>query len=57
MRLLSLKRNLGIFDRVLRVIVGLALLAFGYLATLNTPSTIAIYVLGIIMLVEGFAGY
>ena len=56
---LNFKRNLGPFDRVFRIILGIFLIAFVYSKTVHLPSygLWIFHLLGLSQVVEGASGY
>lgn len=56
---LSFQRNLGIVDRVIRIVAGIVLVYLAVFYPLITSSTVKIIlgVFGIFMIVEGFLAY
>lgn len=56
---LSFERNLGITDRVIRIIAGVILLfaAMFYIPVLGSTWSLLLGFFGLIMLVEGLVGY
>lgn len=56
---LSLQRNLGIVDRVIRIIIGIVLVYLAIFYPLIVSSTVRIIlgVFGIFMIVEGLLAY
>ena len=56
---LSFRRNLGIVDRVIRIVAGIVLVYLAVFYPLITSSTVKIIlgVFGIFMIVEGFLAY
>jgi DUF2892 family protein len=53
---ITFKQNVGMFDRMLRVCLGLALIALGFLFVKETISTVLI-ILSIPLLFAGITGY
>ncbi len=56
---LSFQRNLGIVDRVIRIVAGIVLVYLAVFYPLITSSTVRIIlgVFGIFMMIEGFLAY
>ena len=56
---LSFQRNLGIVDRVIRIVAGIVLVYLAVFYPLITSSTVRIIlgVFGIFMIIEGFLAY
>jgi hypothetical protein len=52
-----MKFNEGTVDRIIRVIVGIALLAFGLFGGISGWLLWVVYILGAILLVTGIAGF
>ncbi|MBI5410648.1 MAG: DUF2892 domain-containing protein [Nitrospirae bacterium] len=49
--------NVGSLERTIRIVLGVALIAVGYLAELPTAGTMVAYVVGAIALVTGAVGF
>ncbi len=50
-------KNVGAIDRVIRLIIGIALLYAGYVLGISTTLGIVLIVLGVISLIEALVGF
>jgi hypothetical protein len=50
-------RNLGNTEQIIRIVLGLAFIAFGYLTQLPTWGALSAYAVGVVLLLTGAGGF